>query len=130
VDDIIVIGSNSSPVTQLKQTLQTDFALKDLGPLPFFLSMEAHLIDSGMFLSQCHYITNLLRNTNMHEAKPISSPISSSKVLSQYGGFSLSDPTVFQSVVGSLQYYSLTLLDIAFAMNKVCQYMANPIEDH
>uniref|UniRef100_A0A2N9I804 Reverse transcriptase Ty1/copia-type domain-containing protein n=1 Tax=Fagus sylvatica TaxID=28930 RepID=A0A2N9I804_FAGSY len=72
----------------------------------------------------------LLQKTNMHEAKLVSSPMSSNTVLSQHSGTFLSDSSVYHSVVGSLQYLSLTRPDIAFAVNKVCQYMHNPTEDH
>uniref|UniRef100_A0A2N9HK34 Integrase catalytic domain-containing protein n=1 Tax=Fagus sylvatica TaxID=28930 RepID=A0A2N9HK34_FAGSY len=130
VDDIIITGPNSVSITRLINTLQGDFALKDLGPLHFFLGVEAHKVDSGMYLSQRRYITDLLHKTNLHEAKPVSSPMASSTVLSQYTGSSLSDPSSYRSVVGSLQYLSLTRPDISFAVNKVCQFMANPTEDH
>ena len=83
-----------------------------------------------MYLSQRRYISDLLQKTNMHEAKPVSSPMSSSTVLSQHSGTSLSDSSAYRSVVGSLQYLSLTRPDIAFAVNKVCQFMHNPTEDH
>lgn len=66
----------------------------------------------------------------MHEAKPVSSPMSSSTVLSKFGGTALSDPSTYRSIVGSLQYLSLTRPDLAFAFNKVCQYMSHPTEDH
>uniref|UniRef100_A0A2N9ETF7 Reverse transcriptase Ty1/copia-type domain-containing protein n=1 Tax=Fagus sylvatica TaxID=28930 RepID=A0A2N9ETF7_FAGSY len=130
VDDIIITGTNSTSITRLINTLQGDFALKDLGPLHFFLGVEAHKVDSGMYLSQRRYITDLLRKTNLHEAKPVASPMASSTVLSQHTGTSLSDPSLYRSVVGSLQYLSLTRPDISFAINKVCQFMANPTEDH
>uniref|UniRef100_A0A2N9IUN3 Reverse transcriptase Ty1/copia-type domain-containing protein n=1 Tax=Fagus sylvatica TaxID=28930 RepID=A0A2N9IUN3_FAGSY len=42
VDDIIVTGSNSTSIAGLIAKLQEDFALKDLGPLNFFLGVEAH----------------------------------------------------------------------------------------
>jgi hypothetical protein len=130
VDDIIVTSPNPTSINTLITTFQTDFALKDLGPLHFFLGVEAHKTASGMYLSQRRYISDLLQKTNMHEAKPVSSPMSSSTVLSQHSGTSLSDSSVYRSVVGSLQYLSLTRPDIAFAVNKVCQYMHNPTEDH
>jgi hypothetical protein len=130
VNDIIITGTNSISITRLINTLQGDFALKELGPLHFFLGVEAHKVDSSMYLSQRRYITDLLRKTNMHEAKPVSSPMASSIVLSQHTGTSLSDPSSYRSVVGSLQYLSLTRPDISFAVNKVCQFMANPTEDH
>uniref|UniRef100_A0A2N9EH56 Reverse transcriptase Ty1/copia-type domain-containing protein n=1 Tax=Fagus sylvatica TaxID=28930 RepID=A0A2N9EH56_FAGSY len=90
----------------------------------------SHKTTSSMYLSQRRYISDLLQKTNMHEAKPVSSPMSSNTVLSQHSGTSLSDSSAYRSVVGSLQYLSLTRPDIAFAVNKVCQFMHNPTEDH
>ena len=112
------------------QITTNDFALKDFGPFHFFLSVEAHTTESSLFLSQHYYITNLLKKTNMHEAKPVSSPMSSSTALSQYGSTTLSDRSTYRSIVGSLQYLSLTRPNISFAVNKVCQYMSDPNEDH
>ena len=66
----------------------------------------------------------------MHEAKPVSSPMSSSMVLSKFGGTALLDPTTYRSVVGSLQYLSLTQPDLTFVVNTVCQYMSHPTNDH
>jgi hypothetical protein len=117
VDDIIVTGPNLASISRLITTLQQDFALKDLGPLQFFLSVEALKTDHGLLLSQRQYITDLLSKHNMHEAKPISSPMASSSTLSHHSGTSLSDPTNYRSVVGSLQYLSLTRPDIAFCCN-------------
>ena len=124
VDDIIVIGNNRNSIARLIQALQADFALKKLGPLHFFLGVQAYTTEAGLYLSQRWYISNLLKKTNMHEAKPVSSPMFSSTVLSKFGGTAFSDPTTYQSVIGSLQYLSLTRLDLAFAVNKVCQYMS------
>jgi len=42
----------------------------------------------------------------------------------------LSDPTLYRSVVGALQYAMLTRPEISFAVNKVCQFMAKPFDSH
>lgn len=39
----------------------------------------------------------------------------------------MADPTLYQMVVGSLQYLTLTRPDISFA---VCQFMHSPAKDH
>jgi hypothetical protein len=130
VDDIIVTGPNSSSINSLLSHLQQDFAVKDLGPLNFFLGVEAIKSDHSFYLSQRRYISDLLRKTNMHEAKPISSPMASSTSLSKFQGTPLSDPSSYRSTVGSLQYLSLTRPDIAFAVNKICQFMTNPTDLH
>ncbi|GKB09125.1 retrovirus-related pol polyprotein from transposon TNT 1-94 [Tanacetum coccineum] len=43
---------------------------------------------------------------------------------------SLDDSTAYRQVVGSLQYVTLSRPDIAFVVNKVCQYMHAPTENH
>jgi hypothetical protein len=61
----------------LLQSLRDDFAIKDLGPfgpLNYFLGMEAISTTDGIILSQQCYILDLLRESNMSEAKPIKTP--------------------------------------------------------
>lgn len=47
----------------------------------------------------------------------------SGKKLSLYDGEALSDPTEYRSVVGALQYLTITRPDISFAVNQVSQSM-------
>jgi hypothetical protein len=42
VDDIIVANSSLATVKSLLQDLRTDFALKDLGELHYFLGIEVN----------------------------------------------------------------------------------------
>ncbi|KAM2142505.1 hypothetical protein ACFX1Q_008652 [Malus domestica] len=42
----------------------------------------------------------------------------------------LTDPTSYRSIVGSLQYLTFTRLDIAFAVNTICQFMSSPTDVH
>lgn len=52
--------------------------------------------------------------------------------LSMYSGDSLSaeDTTRYRSVVGALQYLSLTRPDISFCVNRVCQFLSAPTIVH
>ncbi|XP_066380791.1 secreted RxLR effector protein 161-like [Miscanthus floridulus] len=52
--------------------------------------------------------------------------------MSAYEGTALSaeDATRFRSIVGALQYLTLTRPDIAFAVNKVCQFLHKPTTIH
>ncbi|KAE9591234.1 putative RNA-directed DNA polymerase [Lupinus albus] len=40
------------------------------------------------------------------------------------------NPTLYRSIVGALQYATIKRPDLAFSVNKVCQYMSNPLEHH
>ena len=50
--------------------------------------------------------------------------------LSMFSGDLLSNSTEYCSVVGALQYFTITRLNISFAVNQVCQYMHCPTTAH
>ena len=130
VDDILITGSSSKAIAKLITILSSEFAVKDLGGLHYFLGINALHVEDGLLLSQSQYIYNLLQCTKMLDAKPVSSPMSSSQKLSLFSGAPHPDPANYRSVVGALQYLSLTCPDISFAVNKVCQFMHKPTEEH
>lgn len=83
-----------------------------------------------MSLTQGKYIRDLLTKTNMLESKPLSSLMVAGLKLSKTGTNTLFDATMYRSVVGALQYATIPRPDICFAVNKVCQFMAAPLESH
>jgi hypothetical protein len=68
----------------------------------------------------------------MSNCKPVATPLSTSKKLSLHEGTPLgtSDATNYRSVVGALQYLTLTQPNIAFPVNKVCQFLHAPTTIH
>jgi hypothetical protein len=132
VDDIIIVSSSPDATTTLLHALQADFALKDLGPLHYFLGLEVTQAADGLYLSQQKYTTDLLQRAGMTTCKPAPTPLSSSSKFSAHDGVPLSpeDATKYRSVIGALQYLTLTRPNISFSVNKVCQYLHAPISVH
>jgi hypothetical protein len=130
VDDIILTGSSPTAINGLIQKLSVEFPIKDLGKLNFFLGVEVSRSDAGMHLCQQRYISDILKRANMSLAKPITSPMSSSATLSKFDGVKFDDATLYRSIVGALQYLSITRPDIAFAVSKVSQFMNEPRDTH
>jgi histone deacetylase 1/2 len=97
-----------------------------------FLGIEVRKVDDGITLSQGRYALELLQRVGMRKCKPVTSPMSSTEKLSAQDGELLSsdDMTRYRSVVGGLQYLTLTRPDISFAVNKVCQYLHAPTVVH
>jgi histone deacetylase 1/2 len=132
VDDIIVASSSQEATDALLSDLKKDFALKDLGDLHYVLGMEVKKVQSGIILTQDKYATDLLRRVNMLSCKPISTPLSTSEKLSAHEGVPLdpNDAKNYRSIVGALQYLTLTRPDISFSVNKVCQFLHAPTDTH
>jgi histone deacetylase 1/2 len=132
VDDIVVASSSEKAVNALLHDLGLDFALKDPGDLHYFLGIEVKKVHDGIILSQENYANDLLHRVNMQTYKTIDTPLSVSEKLSLADGEVLSgdDSTNYMSIVGALQYITLTRPDITFSVNKVCQFLHAPTTVH
>ena len=112
-----ILYSSSPLVTKLN----TEFSLKDLGNLDYFLGIEVRPQPNGaLILTQSKYIRDLLGKTKMDEANPISSPMVGGCKLTKSGYEPFPDPTLYRSIVGALQYATITRPEISFFVNKVC----------
>ena len=61
VDDIIVVSSTASAIPKLIAELRSEFSVKDLGVLHYFLGIEVHSPSSGsLVLRQRKYALELL----------------------------------------------------------------------
>jgi histone deacetylase 1/2 len=132
VDDIIVTSSSDQAISALLRDLNENFSIKDLGDLHFFLGIEVKKISDGLLLTQEKYVTDLLARAHMSGCTSLPMPLSSTEQLSLMEGMPLGseDNTQYRSIVGALQYLTLTRPDLAFSVNKVCQYLHAPITTH
>jgi hypothetical protein len=130
VDELVLTGNDSSFVQSIIQQFGAKFSLKDKGNLHYFLGVEVIPTRAGLFLSQHKYVRDLLSKTKMVGAKDVSTPLSTSTSLKLVDGIASFDSTEFRRVIGSLQYLSLTRLDISFAVNKLSQFMHKPTTTH
>ena len=71
VDDFILIGNDLGFINKFFSQLATRFSIKDLSSLSFFLGVKVIPFEDGVFLSQQKYITKLLTQTNMMNAKEV-----------------------------------------------------------
>jgi len=129
VDDILLTGSNSAMLHHLIQLLSSEFKLRDLGVVHYFLGIVVQSTGMGLMLHQHKYILDILTRAGMTSCKPVDTPFSSSKVI-LLPDHSFSDPTRFRQIVGALQYLTFTRPDICFAVNRVCQFMHAPTDSH
>jgi len=130
VDDIILAGADLNFINHVISLLQSDFPIKNLGELSFFLGVEAIRSDEGLYLSHRRYILDLLLRSKMDKSIPSITPMSTFQILNKSDGAPFHDPYLYRSIVGGLQYLSFTKPELAFAIHKVSKYMHDSKEPH
>jgi hypothetical protein len=81
VDGILLTGSNSTILHRLIQLLSSEFKLRDLGAVHYFLGIEVQSTAMGLMLRQHKYIIDILTRAGMTSCKPVDTSISTSKVI-------------------------------------------------
>jgi histone deacetylase 1/2 len=132
VDDIVIAGSTPAVVDRLVASLSETFPIKDLGTLEYFLGLEASSNSGGMILTQRKYAMDLLHRVSMENCRATSTPLATTERLACETGTTLGteDSFRYRSIVGGLQYLTLTRPDLSFAVNKVCQFLSQPTDVH
>ncbi|KAK3007413.1 hypothetical protein RJ639_014792 [Escallonia herrerae] len=116
VDDIILTGDCIAEMEGLKQCLASEFEIKDLGSLKFFLRMEIARSRKGIAVSQRKYALDLLKETSMSGCRPVETPIDPNQKLGDNKGVPV-NTSRYQKPVGKLIYLSHTRPNIAFAVS-------------
>lgn len=104
--------------------------MSDLGPLSYFLGITVTRTPSHLILSQHKYAKEILERAGMTDCKPVATPVDTQAKLSASSGPPVSDPTLYRSLAGALQYLTFTRPDIAYAVQQVCLFMHDPRESH
>lgn len=126
VDDMVLTGNNQELLKQLLNSLKQQFRMKDMGPLSYFLGIQAQFTPTGLFLNQAKYATDLLQAAGMLDCAPMPTPLPLQLDRVPHQDETFSNPTYFRSLAGKLQYLTLTRPDIQFAVNIVCQKIHIP----
>ncbi|CAJ2652014.1 unnamed protein product, partial [Trifolium pratense] len=130
VDDIILTSSSEGLRQSIISLLASEFAMKDLGPLSYFLGIAVTRHTGGLFLSQRKYAEEIIERAGMTYCKPTTTPVDTKAKLSVSCGSPFKDPTLYRSLAGALQYLTFTRPDISYAVQQVCLHMHDPKDGH
>ncbi|CAL9001789.1 unnamed protein product [Prunus brigantina] len=105
---MIITGNDKQEISQLQDYLATEFEMKDLGGLKYFLGIEVARSQQGIFLSQRKYVLDLLTDTGMLDCKPADTPIVQNHHLGEYPDQVPTNKERYQRLVGRLIYLKST----------------------
>jgi hypothetical protein len=77
VDDLFLTGEEQL-IARCKRELTSEFEMKDIGFMHYFLGLEVWQRLDEIFLSQGKYTVDILRRFGMLDYKPMSTPMVSS----------------------------------------------------
>ena len=130
VDDILLTGSDSRLISQLKTHLQHQFKTNDLGPLHRYLGVQFDRTTNGLHMHQRPYALSILQFFHMEDCKHSLTPLHEGLSLSKHSDTPLVDPTLYRMLVGKLLFLTKTRPDLIHAVSVVSRFMQNPQEAH
>jgi hypothetical protein len=116
VDDII-FGSNIELMSKkFAVAMQQEFEMSMLGELSFFLGLQIHQSERGIFISQSKYLKEILKKFGMENCALVSTPMTTSCKLNKDDDAPEIDQTMYRSMIGSLLYLIASRPDIIQAV--------------
>ena len=91
-------------ITDMKRNLATEFDMKELGMMHYFLSMEVWQSTDRIFLGQGKYAVEILKRFGMMDCKIMTTPIASNLKLLTDPSLEMVDAMMYHQMIGSLMY--------------------------
>ncbi|XP_072089263.1 uncharacterized mitochondrial protein AtMg00810-like [Arachis hypogaea] len=102
-----------------------------MGSLHYFLGIQVtNTSNGGLILTQQKYIKELMKKVNMVGYTSCHTPLPSTVKLSACGGAKFHDSALYRSIIGSLQYLTVTRPEISYSVHKLAQFVQSPLESH
>ncbi|POM67185.1 Integrase catalytic core protein [Phytophthora palmivora] len=139
VDDMIIAAKTVGEISEVKDTLNNAFKMKELGTAKFILGME---IDhdrnaSTLMIKQTRYIDDVAERFGQKNAKPVDNPCSSNLKLSKAQSPGTVEERIemqskpYRSLIGCLLYITTcTRPDIAYIVTQLSRFLENPGLQH
>ncbi|XP_028119389.1 uncharacterized protein LOC114316891 [Camellia sinensis] len=127
---MIITGSDSFAISEVKQHLFRTFNMKDLSPLQYFLSIEVVSSLKGYFLSQAKYANEVIHCARLTDTKIFDTSIELNVKYNTTDGVLLDDPTLYRELVDCLVYLMVTCPDLAYIVYVISQFVSSPRSTH
>ena len=134
VDDILIATKDSTAIEAIKKGIHDAFKCTEAGPVNRILGIQSHRDWKAgtVILEQSQYAEKVLRDYDMDQAVPVSTPIDG------YASLGPSQPDEarasqqdYQRRIGSLMYLMTCIRpDLAFAVSKLSQFCTDPTVRH
>jgi hypothetical protein len=101
-----------------------------LGELSFFLGLQIHQRNQGIFISQTKYIKEMIKRFGMEYCKPVITPMQTSCKLRKDDDSESTDQRKYISMIGRILYVTTSKPDVMQVVGHVTRFQAAPKESH
>eukprot|EP00253_Pinus_taeda_P008873 PITA_08873 len=131
VDDLFIIGVDPL-IQKCKRELASEFEMKDLGLMHYFLGLEVWQKPREIFVSQGKNVVKRSKRFGMVDCKPVttSMELDFKKLSGSAAGPILRNATEYCQLVEALMLLVNSRPDICFAVNTLSQNMVEPHHTH
>lgn len=132
VDDLIAISRSAKNIENAAHRIEERFKIRSLGDLSFYLGCKItrNREERKIYLVRDAYISQLLENHYMKDAKAAVAPMEVSNKLQQATDGYVQSPNIieeYQPLISGLMWHAMqTRVDIAYATSQLAKYMNNP----
>jgi hypothetical protein len=130
MDDLIFTGNDLKLCAEFKASMQSEFDMTDLGRMKYFLDVEIHQTEAGIFLCQRKYASEILARFRMGSCNAVNNPMVPGTKLSSQEKREEIDSSEYKQLIGSLIYITITRPDIMYAVSFLSRFMVAPKEGH
>lgn len=114
VDDFFVFYNCKTTYQELKNVLESEYKIKDLGKIKQCLGMNVNISKNCITIDQEKFIDNVLARFNMTDCNTSDTPMETNLKLEKSVDYQCDEKFPYQQLVGSLMYLSvLTRPDIS-----------------
>ncbi|GLT83450.1 hypothetical protein SLE2022_017400 [Rubroshorea leprosula] len=104
--------------------------MSDLGEMSYFLGMEIHQCESGIFVSQHKYALDVLKKFSMDQCMSVPTPLVQNSKLIAEDGYEKTNASIYRSLVESLSYLTATRPDLMYAASLLSRFIHSPSQAH
>eukprot|EP00253_Pinus_taeda_P028231 PITA_28231 len=131
VDDLFLIGADPI-IHKCKRELASEFEMRYLGLMHYFLGLEVWQKPREIFLSQGKYVVKILERFGMVDCKHVTTPmeLDFKKLSDSAARPVLRNATEYHQLIEALMFLVNSYLDICFAVDTLSQHMVEPHHIH
>lgn len=131
VDDMVMTGNNADLMTHITEFLGSQFKIKDLGALHYFLGFQVQHSTQGILMHQTKYLAGILDEFQHLSSKFSLLPMDQHHdLLQESDSLFLIDATAYRRLIGRFIYLTISRPDLAYPVHVLAQYMTKPRSIH